>query len=367
MVTVLTTRPYMGGPGDAAQVSFLAVEDGDTLVVTLPDPAPPPDVIFASYAVSFAGAAANAPVQYNVALNSGCGAGAQSVDLPITVPMYGSCALAQNTLLASATDGSGAVVGYSFLKNVAKPAAGATPAVGPLTFAAPSTTTFHATSLPAATASLEFQNFYFLANEQLFYGNNVVGLVTDVGGTAVPTATGFADALQSFVSMRALAGVSSSSGFLRREAPSAAPPAFDFATALPFVSTSAATGTGRPDVTTSTTAPVTTADGAALLLVWTDAATGRADTWTFIVPPTAINFTVPALPADATAFVPAAGAFIDTVSIVEATQLPGYKELKSLPVQPLLTEPLDVILNRQKALPKPGTVRITSWSSNRRT
>jgi hypothetical protein len=365
MVTVLTSRPVQGGPSDAAPVTFLAVEDGDKLTVTLPDPAPPTPPVVGHYDVSFAGPVVGA-VNYNAFVADACATSAVAVDLPITVNLVPGCLAAKNTVIARAYDGSNVVVGAAFAKNVAKPAANATVNVGALTFAAPSITTFHATNLPATAAASVWQAYYSLVNDQAFREPSPVGEVSSVAGASVARATGFAEAYQSSVSVRAAASMFSYSGFVRREAPSASPPAFDFATALPFVTGATATGTGRPDVTVDTPGAFTGTDGAALLLVWTDATTLSEDTWTFIVPATGTSFKVPALPADAAAFLPTAGAFIDDVTFIEATHLQGYKELKTVPVAPLQNSPLDVLSDPAVPLPAAGTVRFTTWNSHSR-
>jgi hypothetical protein len=364
MVTVLTSRSILGGQLVPAQVTFLAVADGDKLTVTLPDLAPPPSVLVGHYQVSFADPAAGA-TSYDVSVSDGCTNSAQAVTEPVTVDLYPQCLAAKNAVLARGLDDTGAVVGYAFAKGVATPAANATSNVGALAFAAPFITTLHATNIPA-TATPEAQTLYSLVAEQPYYESTPTGTIASVAGLTRATAAGFADAYQSYVSMRSVASTFSSSGFVRREAPSASPPVFDFATALPFVTDATATGIGRPDVTVATTAPVTATDGGAVLLVWTDATTGRDDTWTFIVPASGTSFKVPALPADAAAFVPTAGAFVDDVTFVEATQLPGYKELKSVPVDPTANEPIQVITKPNVPLPAAGTVRFTHWNSGAR-
>jgi hypothetical protein len=304
-------------------------------------------------------------VNYNAFVADACATIAVAVDLPITVNLVPGCLAAKNTVLASAYDVNNVVVGAAFAKNVATPAANATANVGPLTFAAPSITTFHATNLPATAAATMGQAYYSLVNDKTFY-EAPVGDPSSVAGATIATATGFAEAYQSSVSVRAAASLFSYSGFVRREAPSASPPAFDFATALPFVTGATATGTGRPDVTVDTAAAFAGTDGAALLLVWADATTRRDDTWTFIVPATGTSFKVPALPADAAAFLPTAGAFIDDVTFIEATHLQGYKELKTVPVAPLQNSPIDVVSDPTVPLPAAGTVRFTTWNSHSR-
>jgi hypothetical protein len=363
MVTVLTSRSVVGGLLVPAQVTFLAVADGDKLTVTLPDPGPAL-VLLGHYQVSFAGPAAGA-TNYDVGVSDACISSAQAVTAPVTVDLYPNCIAAKNAVLARGLDLTGAVVGFASAKGIATPAANATSNVGALAFAAPFITTLHATNIPA-TATPEAQTLYSLVAEQPYYESIPTGTIASVGGVTRATAAGFADAYQSYVSMRSVADIFSSSGFVRREAPSASPPVFDFATALPFVTGATVTGIGRPDVTVATAAPVTGTDGGALLLVWTDATTNRDDTWTFIVPASGTSFKVPALPADAAAFVPTAGAFIDDVTFIEATQLPGYKELKSVPVNPTLVEPIQVITQPNVPLPAAGTVRFTHWNSGTR-
>jgi hypothetical protein len=160
-------------------------------------------------------------------------------------------------------------------------------------------------------------------------------------------------------------GFGPETGIFRREAVTAAPPAFDFTTTLPFVTSSDATGVGRPDVTVTADASLATTDGGVLLLVWQDLMNTEA-TWSFVVPPGGAAFKVPALPVDASAFVPTAGAFIDTATFVESQVLTGYKALRALPLAPVNAVPIDQFLDSSKPLPKPDVVRFTTWSSGRR-
>ena len=78
------------------------------------------------------------------------------------------------------------------------------------------------------------------------------------------------------------------------------------------------------------------------------------------IKPSTTTIRLPALPADATTFVPADNVSIDEVIFLEATQVPGFKELKRLPIQPNFG--LDLV-DTQKPLPLPGTVRVTRWTA----
>jgi hypothetical protein len=284
-------------------------------------------------------------------------------DTLIDIPLTDGCLRAQNVVLAQSLDGAFISSGFDFVKTALKPAPGASPTLT-FTLQPPVTSTFRVTNMPV-TAAIAFQRYFSIVGDLTFQASQGAGVITDPGGTAVPFATGFADAYQSYVTFRPAGGSGPEKGILRREAVSATPPAFDFTTTLPFITASDATGVARPDVTVTADASLATTNGGVLLLVWTNAASLDA-TWSFVVPPGSGAFKVPALPVDAAAFVPTAGAFIDTATFVESPLLTGYKDVRALPLAPVDAVPINKFLDSSNPLPKPGVVRFTTWSSNRR-
>jgi hypothetical protein len=137
----------------------------------------------------------------------------------------------------------------------------------------------------------------------------------------------------------------------------------DFNTALPAISNvviNQATP-GRPDVAITSKDPLTVADGAVVTLEWFPPGLDFRSTWTFVVPSTSTTFKAPAVPADASSFVPPTLPSLGSVIFFEATQLPGYGDVKKLPVSTGST-PLDV-LDNQRPLPANGTVRISTFGN----
>ena len=264
-------------------------------------------------------------------------------------------------MIATASS-SGFVQGFAFLKNVAKPAMNATANVALPVFVAPGKTTLTAANFPANAFGQG--RLFGVANGAAYPLPYQSGFLGEGGGIEVSTPIGFSEAYQARVSARSNAlGALKTRAFVRREpttAPASATLAFDFATALPGITNVTINDAtpARPDVTLTSDAALTAADGAVAVLRWFIQAADTDGQWTFVVPPSTTTFKAPALPADAAAFAPTAGVEVDSLTFFEATQLPGYKELKALPVTPSFGVTL-----RDEALllPATGTVRTSSW------
>lgn len=359
MVTVLASRGFNGT--SPTPVTFAAVADGDTLVVAAPPSIASEPPTIGGYAVTLTSSpvVANA-FFFDLVSGAGCSTSGQNIAGPYTIPLYADCVLAQNAVLVTAS-ASGFVQGFAFAKNVAKPALNATTNVGPLAFTAPGTTKITATNVPANTYS-EAQ-LYGAANGAAYRFGSRSGFLSE-GGIDVSTPTGFSEAYQARVAVRsAVLGPEKTRAFVRREpttAPATSTLAFDFATALPSITDVTLTKAtpARPDVTFTSEAALTTADGAVAVLSWFPQASESTGQWTFVVPPSTTTFKAPALPADAASFAPTANVEVDSLTFFEATLLPGYKELKTLPVTPSFGVTL-----RDEALllPATGTVRTSSW------
>lgn len=360
MVTVLASRGLNGTT--PTPVTFAAVADGDTLVVAAPASIATEPLPVGAFAVTLTSSALVAnSFFFDVNSGAGCSTSGQNIAGPFSITLYSECARAQNAVLATASS-SGFVQGFAFLKNVAKPAMNATANVALPAFVAAGKTSLTVANFPANAYGQG--SLYGLANGAAYPFEYQSGYLDEGGTIEVSTPTGFSEAYQARVSARSNGiGPLKTRSFVRREpttAPATATLAFDFATALPGITNVNITDAtpARPDVTLTSDAALTTADGAVAVLRWFIEAADTDGQWTFVVPPSTTTFKAPALPADAAAFAPTAGVEVDSLTFFEATQLPGYKELKTLPVAPSFGVSL-----RDEALllPATGTVRTSSW------
>ncbi|MEA2746564.1 MAG: hypothetical protein QOI41_707 [Myxococcales bacterium] len=363
MVTVLN-----GGKVNVAPVTYLGVADGDKLVVAIKTSALAPDQVpYAQITASFAADPISTKGNgFFVRVGGGCTGSASLVDVPVNVDLYPYCLGTKNALLTTVTN-NGNLTEYGFAKDIAV-TMGAKVNVGPLAGAVPGATKVTASHLPSSQTTSRFAQLGAIANGAVFDVGNASGTL-DTGDLTFPTATGFAEAYQPAVSISQFGNFSSTKAFVRRE-PTTAPVSatladFDFATALPFIQTgTVVTSTpARPDVTFTSEAPLTVADGGIATLGWFINSTDGNGTWTFVLPPSATGFTVPALPADASLFGPVGTVTLRDVTFVESNLLPGYSELKLLPIQPAVG--VDFI-DTSKPLPVAGTVKVTRFSGQLR-
>ena len=361
MVTVLIAHGT-GAGSSVAPVTFVGVADGDKLFVrsvadVLVETAP-----VGQYSVSFTSSAANANANvFDVFAGAGCFNSGNSVGASVVVALYPGCLGPKNAVLTEASL-TGSILGFGFAKDLAKPVASGTLDVGPLTFAAPGTTTLNATNVPATPFGSTVE-LSAVANDVLFRMREATGTV-DSGGRSWKTPTGFAEAYQTEVSFGEVNASSVSTRlFLRREAVPASNilTGVDYASGLAKITDAALTKPtpARPEVALTSTSALTSADGGIATFHWSSPIAQSSGSWTVVFPPSTTTLKLPALPADATAFVPTDNVSIDEVIFLEATQLPGYKELKLLPIQPNFGVE---IVDTQKPLPLPGTVRVTRWT-----
>lgn len=359
MVTLLTQH----GAGISATfwpMTFVGVADGDDLVFDATDPelASTP-TLAGSFTVSLGQPYAGS-TDYGLRVGH-CSTTTNDFANPRVFEVWSDCVGNQNAILVAArTDDVD--IGYGFVKNVAKPAVNGTVAVGPITnVVATGLTTIDATNVPGDAES--FGDLYAVANGLSFYAVSEGGALGD-GGLSFKTATGFADAYQSMIAVRTYLDEGSQTRyFVRREATtapaSATLPAFDFATSLPSVTGTTLTTTvpARAEVALTSDKPLTGSDGAFAELYWYPGSE-QGGRWTLMLPPTTTAFKLPALPADAASFVPTSAIELTELTFVEATHLPGYKELKALPLAPGGHHVLDAGV----PLPAAGTVRLSRWS-----
>ena len=112
---------------------------------------------------------------------------------------------------------------------------------------------------------------------------------------------------------------------------------------------------GRPELTFGFTGN-TNAHSAVANLSWgSNAGSGR---WTVVFPGDQKTIKFPALPADATAFVPTPGAQLNLAAYVDGTALPDYASAKKLPIPS--NTPLELI-TRDPALPVDSVMKISSF------
>ncbi len=361
MVTVLIAQGT-GAGSSVAPVTFVGVADGDKLFVRSVADVVVEPALFGQYSVSFTSGAANATANlFDVFAGAGCFNSGGSIAASVVVSLYPGCLGAKNAVLTEASL-AGAILGFGYAKDLAKPAPSGVLNVGPLTFAAPGTTTLNATNVPATLFSSTAE-LSAVANDVLFRMREATGTI-DNGGRNWKTPTGFAEAYQTEVSFdEANASSLSTRLFLRREAVPASNilTGVDYASGLAKITDAALTKPtpARPEVALTSTAALTSADGGIATFHWNSPIAQTSGSWTVVFPPSTTTIKLPALPADATPFVPADNVSIDEVLFIEATQLPGYKELKLLPIQPNFG--LDLV-DTQKPLPLPGTVRVTRWT-----
>jgi len=234
---------------------------------------------------------------------------------------------------------------------------------------APGTVTLKATNLPGGSIS-NTGALWMIANGAAFTAPSLPGNSgIDGAGVAFQTATGFADAYQSYVNTVDDESGRVESSIIRREAvpagANATLPDVDFTNALPYITNAAidTTTVARPVITLTSDKPLTAVDGG-IVMISSQNGSENFISWTFVVPASAAaTFKVPALPTDteAVTFTPAGAGTntsVDRAAFFEATQLPGYKEAKLIPVVPGATLNL---LDESVPLPINGTVRVTSW------
>lgn len=365
-VTILATSNTQLTP-----VTFFAVADGDTLTVRIPPGVAVEQSPIGHYSVSFTAGGLGQSPNATVAVNgvNGCsGSSSDTTTLPALVDLFPSCLTAANAVLATGKNTDFNLDGFAFKKGVAAPAANATNGVTLPSWTTPGATTLKATHVPGVSIS-NTASLYMIANGASFAAGTALGSnqFDTTTGQTFATATGFADAFQSFINtVDDESGLVQSSIIRREPAPATGTTtlaAIDFMTALPYITATAVdtTTAARPLVTLTSDAPLTSADGGIVVLSSSNASETSV-TWTFVLPASAAaSFKAPALPTDADAltFTPVGISNVTRVVFFEATQLPGYKETKLIPIVPLATLGL---LDASVPLPVDGTVRLTSWS-----
>lgn len=361
MVTVLQ-KDSVSRP---ANVTFAGVADGDNLKVVSAGSTGPAG----TYDVTFTGGGVIANANsFFVQAGNGCYAGGSDPAATVAVPLSADCLAAKNAVLASGANGGG-LLGYGFAKNIDAPVAAATVAVGPLAFSAPGTTTLKATNLPSAVGVSNSATLTAIASGQGFGLSYFTGTL-DGAGVDFATPTAFADAYQAAVKARRVAASYAETALVRREATAAPASAtlatFDFSTALPLITSVAATQVvpARPELTVTSANPaaLATSDAAVVEISWFATSLDTTGSWTVVLPPTTTSFKFPALPADATDFEPDAVNFtVEHTTFFDASQLPSYGAAKLLPIKPALGSDF---ADGTRVLPAAGTLRVSRLLPN---
>lgn len=351
MITVLDL--VNGGP---VALTYLGVADGDALIATRPDPFPSGAPV-GTYAVSLT--PFGTATDYLISVGGdNCGAFTNVPTNPTNVALYPHCLAATNTVLVAASGGP--TLGFGAIKNIAKPAMGATTNVGPVAITAQSTAKLDGT-VPAGT--IVTTSLRSVVGDFAFFTASPTGIFGS-GGVVHPIAANFAEAYQSLVvAEKTPANPRIAKGILRRDISAATSPSFtyDLTQTLPFLTSATVAGAtpARSDITITPEASLAAADGGLVSLEWTlVSGVSQNRNWTFVIPASTTTFKIPALPADATTYVPAANVAVASVAFFDASQLTGYAQLKSLPLPEIGELPL--ISDVTRPLPATGSVKITA-------
>jgi hypothetical protein len=308
----------LGGDGAPSRriVTWVGVKPGDVLLAV--DELDP--TVVGHYDVSFepfAGA-----VSYAAASGACAAGGAVS---PISIPLSKQCLHVANSVLAIANDGAGTPLAFAFAKGAPPPAPdGGTGAVALGAWLTPAPLEVTVTNAPAGSLDAIVAEYSeggtYLGPTKSFTG----------GTTTLQYAPGFAEALQPVLVHAGPAGGVRS--LIKRVAPSPTV-AFDFATALPALLTGTRNMADlkRPVLSWTAASPLSKSDGGDVILSWRDAQE-RPVSWTLVVPPTATTVKAPALPAEASAWLPASSASrVDaTVVFVDVDSLASYDGFRSV-------------------------------------
>jgi hypothetical protein len=346
MVSLLTSRET-----ERNIITWTGVEGGDELTYTTIDRFAPRGTYDVSLTAPFAGAVRYTAHVGNCDLSGAPWTGAT----PASLALNAGCARAQNAVLVTAIDGNGNTLAHAFAKDVALPASGGSQAVTVGAFVAATDVAATFSNGPASAVSL----FLTEIVNGVGYPNYTEDVVEET--STHKTATGFADAIQA--GALAFPMPYSELFMFRRVAAPVAPGsfAFDFATALPSLTSATVDEANpkRPTVTWTSAQPLTASDGGLVLL----SAYLGGDTqlaWTFVVAPGATTVTAPAMPAEADAWLPGAAAEpyrFPELYFFESDLVPNYSGFRRQQGK-LLDDPT---FDGLPALPNNGTLKISVW------
>lgn len=347
------------GLGNTHIITWTGVEGGDELLVRDTGDGGPAGTYLVTPPAPFAGAPTT-QVSIGRCANTGLS--------PVTVFLEADCVRPSMAILASALGPNQAVLAYAFAK--AQPAVptdggGAAATLGP--WVVPTEVTVSGTNVPESATA---QRLFMQIADGLGFQDDSAALGT---GTFT-TAPGFAEAHQGGILVALASPLGASLVIVKRGAP-AASIAVDFATALPAIASAEVVTTtlARPLVnwTTAANAPLTAADGGAVMISWFDRSE-TVGTWTLIVPPGAKTAKAPAMPAAAGDWLPQGADkpggssvfYPPTVLFAEADTLPSYASFRR--GAGLLLRLQDPYAPERKAtLPANGTLKLSTFAAQR--
>jgi len=368
-VTVFLTHEQAesdGSPGGAL-VTFTAVTAGDVLVV---DAAQQPRQIFGNEVHSkYAVTLPIGPVDtagYDIAATRYCGKNAGiGPGGPVEVDLQEACLGTQGSLLVAAENEVGVATGFTWKLGVPAPAKGTTaPVTVDRPFSAPALFKLQAVGAPAGSVKGRFmilsEGAGFEMRQPALTPDPIDGLGTS---WAIPGGA-FTEAIQATVAMELDPTdpvKAAAIGVVKRQPP-ASSMLVDLGTGmLPRITSANVTskpGGRGATVTLVSAAPQSGADGGYVRLLFdrTSGDTAMYYGWEVVVPPGAgpeTTFTTPDLPAGLMEGAEN-GATVYNAIFVESTLVPGYRELKSVPVLPNLMS-----VGIGPPLPADGTVRFS--------
>ena len=367
-VSVMLGTP---GSGSLALYTYVGVEPGDALSVVDPGsygsatatltalpPSPPPA---ASYFEAYVGSCGTSVAQLpaTLYLSQGC------VGLDGKFPLL---------VLASGTAPSS--LAYAFAKDnelVGLDAGTTTLSLSGKWSTQVGTWTIDAVNVPSSASSVNAA-FGEIANDISHAQLSTPASVPDAGAaSSFETHPGYADSVQSEVNVTFPTG-----NFTDTEiaaiATRTAPPALDgqatidLAQLLPAItgaSVDFASDPPRPTISWKTAGSLVSADGTFVSFHWVQGQDGSVPatiTWQLVVPASATNVHVPALPPEANAWTPSGAQLGGPPTVVTVDGLSGYARLRNLAAA---LPPPNLLANAQgpyvPPLRKDGTVRLTLY------
>jgi len=330
-------------------VTWTGVEDGDDLQLLAGEEE---DAMIGMYNVTLA----NAPDVSIFTVANACDRN-ESYGTATELPLYRSCARAQNAVLATGRPFQGAPTAFAYKKGNPIVTDGGTGAITLDDWKSPAAFTLNVTNRPAEgwfdASLLEIADGSPFENHWSNWDDN--------GAVTYSIAPGFADAYQASAMFEGQAGAERR--IAKRVAAGSSNVTLDYATILPALESADldTTNPRRPVITWTPTAPLTATDGGVIHFTFYSQEVMRS--WTLVVPGNVTTVTAPAMPTEAEDFLPhAEDAGVSSsfapprLMFVESDAIPSYASFRKQ--QGLLLDRS----NRLPVLPADGTLRTTSWS-----
>jgi hypothetical protein len=312
-------------------ITFYGVEAGDRLVVELrteltSNTVGTYDITF-DEGEGFAGAA-----WHELYVTAACAGYADDPSMATSMTVYEQCVTAQNPVLSLATDNDGLPLACAFKKNNATPSGGSPVPVALAPFVAAEEVLLSADNVPGDVTEL-FADLSMLASGATYYPGNNDERDFATEGVGYRYCPGFADALEAAAAAYVDGTNQMWSEFVVRQAESAAI-SFDFATALPRVTTASLDDATplRPVISIETASSLSTADVGLWTWGW-DVFTGETNEfvpWLLVVPPATTSVTLPELPEDAQP--ETGGVYLNTIQVFDLDSSQDYADFKKRPL-----------------------------------